>query len=395
MAETTQKIIDDLISFIRNTDEAESVTNEMIARVLDYLNMRYKNIGSDNEQSPQPYQFTPKVIDIKDIDTMGGVDDMSSLVNKDTDDPLQTMYLVMDNYSLIGVLHVIGDNMGHLLTQIIETHCSFNNGILIQNEHNDKVLNRFYRSYNFMAPTLDVERGCWTKWQECIPTAITDALVSLSKGIEAQAKGCGILSFDGFISGNTYSEIGQINSSKAPGIYYSPGLKLFGYFNNGDFDPASLDNQDEYNLADGRASHLYRYGRKLYQFMSTGSYYEFMTDKDLNSINSRLASLEELKILRFDGIVNSEADAVDLQGVYYVSKTGQFICPDDSIPIGEYNNRPHIYTDGEYLYYLGIDDSELQSFISREEVSGEINKLKKTVETLQSQIDAIRNTLTS
>ena len=45
---TTQKFIDDLITVIWNAEDPESVTNEMVARVFDYLNKGYKDLLTNN-----------------------------------------------------------------------------------------------------------------------------------------------------------------------------------------------------------------------------------------------------------------------------------------------------------------------------------------------------------
>jgi seryl-tRNA synthetase len=49
MAEKTeQTFIDNLITIIWNAEDAESVTNEMVAHVLDYLNSGYKDLLTNN-----------------------------------------------------------------------------------------------------------------------------------------------------------------------------------------------------------------------------------------------------------------------------------------------------------------------------------------------------------
>lgn len=45
---TTQKFIDDLITVIWDAEDPESVTNEMVARVFDYLNKGYKDLLTNN-----------------------------------------------------------------------------------------------------------------------------------------------------------------------------------------------------------------------------------------------------------------------------------------------------------------------------------------------------------
>lgn len=48
MADATQQFIDNLIKTIWNAEDAESVTNDMVARVFDFLNTGYKNLLTNN-----------------------------------------------------------------------------------------------------------------------------------------------------------------------------------------------------------------------------------------------------------------------------------------------------------------------------------------------------------
>ena len=48
MADTTQQFIDNLITVIWNAEDPESVTNEMVARVFDFLNKGYKDLLTNN-----------------------------------------------------------------------------------------------------------------------------------------------------------------------------------------------------------------------------------------------------------------------------------------------------------------------------------------------------------
>lgn len=48
MADTTQQFIDSLITTIANAEDPESVTNEMVAQVMDFLNKSYKDLLTNN-----------------------------------------------------------------------------------------------------------------------------------------------------------------------------------------------------------------------------------------------------------------------------------------------------------------------------------------------------------
>lgn len=70
--------------------------------------------------------------------------------------------LVKEEDKIVGVLDIISDTNGHLITEIFTTHYTLSDGELT-NSHEDSILYTYYRSYGVRSRTL--ENGKWTKWR--------------------------------------------------------------------------------------------------------------------------------------------------------------------------------------------------------------------------------------
>lgn len=76
------------------------------------------------------------------------------------------MYAVRDvNNYRVGILMLVGDNAGHLVTQILYTHSLLDDetGVIDFDQHDDTLLTQAQRSYGLRSPFIT--NGEWTKWQ--------------------------------------------------------------------------------------------------------------------------------------------------------------------------------------------------------------------------------------
>ncbi len=118
----------------------------------------------------------PRTLDIGLLDTMGAAD-ARAMRELCMSSALHTRYAVVNGSGpyIVGTLDVFSDNMRHMLTQVFETHHTLNDdGSLDVTGHRDERLYRYFRSFNFSAATLDVEKNTWTAWKECVPHTLTD-----------------------------------------------------------------------------------------------------------------------------------------------------------------------------------------------------------------------------
>ena len=113
----------------------------------------------------------PTSISLEELDTMGtdgSREALLALVRRSGDNMPVCVYSVMQGRYLVGSLFLFSDSMGHVLTQMLESHCVFEDGILNTSSHTDAKITRYFRSYNLSSPSLEVERDSWTPWMPCV-----------------------------------------------------------------------------------------------------------------------------------------------------------------------------------------------------------------------------------
>lgn len=90
----------------------------------------------------------------------------------------------------IGILEVIGDDMSHLVTQILTTHCIYNADTkqFNFNGHTDDKIYKCYRSYNVNAPHLTNPKDSWTDWNPFVDPTIESTISILTRKVSELEK---------------------------------------------------------------------------------------------------------------------------------------------------------------------------------------------------------------
>lgn len=85
----------------------------------------------------------------------------------------------------IGVLEILGDDMSHVVTQILTTHCLYSTATkqFDFNAHADDRIYQCYRSYNINSPLLTNAKGTWTDWNPFVDATIQTVIGALSKKV--------------------------------------------------------------------------------------------------------------------------------------------------------------------------------------------------------------------
>lgn len=85
----------------------------------------------------------------------------------------------------IGILEIIGDDMSHVVTQILTTHCLYNANTkqFDFNAHSDDKIYKCYRSYNIKAPNLTSPKDAWTDWSPFVDPTIQSTISILNRKI--------------------------------------------------------------------------------------------------------------------------------------------------------------------------------------------------------------------
>lgn len=183
---TTQEFIDDLISVIWTAEERESVTNEMVARVLDFLNRRKQQLAQGRGDSEEVAMSQKAVsdelvalqeavkaeaearekadaailgtVDIGDLDSLTVAQGIASVVGTGPH-----RYVVTDDGKVVGSLDVIGDEMLHVFTQVLTTHRLIDSDGKLTATHRDDRVYTYYRSMGLR--NGGIPEGEWTRWR--------------------------------------------------------------------------------------------------------------------------------------------------------------------------------------------------------------------------------------
>lgn len=114
----------------------------------------------------------------------------------------------------IGILEILGDDMSHLVTQILTTHCFYDTNTKQFNfdAHTDDRIYQCYRSYNINAPHLTNAKGTWSDWTPFVDATIQSTMNFLSRKVSELEKKITNLESHAVTLGND----GKIKSSQLP-----------------------------------------------------------------------------------------------------------------------------------------------------------------------------------
>lgn len=114
----------------------------------------------------------------------------------------------------IGILEILSDDMSHLVTQILTTHCFYNTDTkqFDFKSHSDDKIYKCYRSYNINAPHLTIAKGTWSDWTPFVDDTILTVINALSKRVSGLEKK--ITNLESHAA--TLGSDGKIKSSQLP-----------------------------------------------------------------------------------------------------------------------------------------------------------------------------------
>ena len=118
-------------------------------------------------------------IDISDIDTMDAAT-LSPFRTANTQARYMVTHTVQSVKYKVGILDVLSDSSGHVLTQVLTSHYAIINGQIDTTQHNDNVVNQYYRSVKINGGTLPTDVGVWTSWKLMNDTIINQLQASIA-----------------------------------------------------------------------------------------------------------------------------------------------------------------------------------------------------------------------
>lgn len=86
---------------------------------------------------------------------------------------------------IVGILEIIGDDMSHVVTQRLTTHCAYstNTKQFDFSSHTDDRIYQCYRSCNINSPLLTNAKGTWTDWTPFVDATIQSIINTLSRKV--------------------------------------------------------------------------------------------------------------------------------------------------------------------------------------------------------------------
>lgn len=123
--------------------------------ILSYAKyIRDLKSGKNVEEVLEELRQTIRTVDIDKLDTLCKYTDGLS--------GQPVVYAVIQANRNAGILFLFSDSMSHVVTQIITTHCLWNNGNF--NAHDDAKIHCYSRSYNINAAHATWDKGTWSEW---------------------------------------------------------------------------------------------------------------------------------------------------------------------------------------------------------------------------------------
>ena len=118
---------------------------------------------------------------------------------------IPTRYNVIRSNKSVGIMEVFSDNIGHMVTEVFDTHYIVENGALT-GEHSDDKAFRYMRSYHLVAGgTSDIPVGTWGEWKQVYSSDNQKDFDALKTGVNNLYANTGIDEYETFSDQKAYS----------------------------------------------------------------------------------------------------------------------------------------------------------------------------------------------
>lgn len=188
-AVTTDKLADNSI-----TDKKLSDSSVTTGKLADG-SITSPKLSDDLQTLLKKIEDLYPVVKVDELDTLGGLltthkeavafsiqTEKSRFVVKDTWGNQKTEYVA-------GILDVLSDAAGHVLTEVLTTHNNMTDGALDKGGHADGKLFQYFRSYNINSPYLPNDVDTWTEWQRLDTYTLSTVSEMISSAIPQMIDG--------------------------------------------------------------------------------------------------------------------------------------------------------------------------------------------------------------
>lgn len=124
---------------------------------------------------------------------------------------IPTRYNVIRSNKSVGIMEVFSDNIGHMVTEVFDTHYIVENGALTDRHSDDKAF-RYMRSYHLVAGgTSDIPVGTWGKWKQVYSSDNQKDVDALITGVNNLYANTGVDEYPTFSESTAYSAGDVVN----------------------------------------------------------------------------------------------------------------------------------------------------------------------------------------
>lgn len=371
----------------------------------------------------------PQSLYLADLDTMGTDGSMAAIMalSRSSEATRFALRLSEDDKRIVGFIDLVSDNLGHVLTQILTTHYSMEDGELKTDSHYCNTIFQYFRSYNHNIPgTPTTERNSWTAWKYLQLELVGEkgGIAPLDDSgkvpdVNLPATARSVMGFYDIVSGVTLEESPSEKSSIDSGcrVVYDKSMRRFflsveemgetKYY--GKWKDCTHFGKDTDSVLYG----ITPYSNIVYICYANGLVYKLsglsMTEQHDPRLEEVEAKITELGIVPFDGFVKQGVNPAVLQGIRFIK--GDVAIPGYFKVFGEdrpkyplyYYNNPAQTEDGptyeatearsDRLFRLGnnlysYDDAngQLEPFVSLAQVEEKISEALENLEIPEPEV---------
>lgn len=118
---------------------------------------------------------------------------------------IPTRYNVISSNKSVGIMEVFSDSIGHMVTEVFDTHYIVENGALTGGHSDDKTF-RYMRSYHLVeGGTSDIPVGTWGEWKQIYSSDNAKDVETLKTDVDNLNANTGIDEYETFSDAKAYS----------------------------------------------------------------------------------------------------------------------------------------------------------------------------------------------
>lgn len=171
---------------------------------------------------------------------------------------IPTRYNVIRSNKSVGIMEVFSDNIGHMVTEVFDTHYIVENGALTDRHSDDKAF-RYMRSYHLVeGGTSDIPVGTWGEWKQVYSSDDQKDVDALKTGVNNLNANTGVADYPVFSQSEAYTAGDVVNYQGK--LYQFTADHAAGAWTGSDAEDYSMKKNIENNINEVNVSKIYPTG---------------------------------------------------------------------------------------------------------------------------------------